>query len=248
MSRMTRKQDSELSRRAFLKEAILTVAGVSLTPLIFLASCNNSKTEGTTTNQTPTTQAITTQTPATPSENPTTSAPVTNTTTQTTNKISTTVANGLYIPPTTKPAMVSVPNCASKVATDRLYSKDHIWVKQLGSDKVVVGISDMLQLLVVPTDIELPQVGKWFLQGDTFGTLHGQKLIVDAICPVSGEILQVNTYLPLQANPEGIHSIVDDPYSGGWLAVIHLSKPEELKGLLTAEQYIAYSSKIESLG
>jgi glycine cleavage system H lipoate-binding protein len=51
----------------------------------------------------------------------------------------------------------------------------------------------------------------------------------------------------MQASLEGIHVMVDDPYGGGWLVVMLLSKPDELKGLLTPQQYITLSSKVKTL-
>jgi len=118
-----------------------------------------------------------------------------------------------------------------------------MWVKPFGSDKVVVGISDALSLEIVPTDIELPKVGESFNKGDTLGALEGQKLNIDIISPISGSISQVNTYLPGQANPEGIHALVDDPYGAGWLVLMLLRKPDELKSLLSWTQYVALTAK-----
>ena len=101
--------------------------------------------------------------------------------------------------------------------------------------------------MLVPTNVILPEVGQRYTQGDTIGALEGQKLLLDLICPVSGVISQVNPYLRAQANPEGIHIIVDDTWGAGWMVVIMLSKPDELKGLLTWQQYMEYSSKIEAI-
>ncbi len=129
------------------------------------------------------------------------------------------------------------------VAADRLYSEEHFWVKTLGPDRAVVGISDQLQLTIIPTKLILPDAGQSFNSGDAMGSLEGQKLMIDMIAPISGSILQINTFLYEQENPEGIHSIVDDPYGQGWLVVMQIHKPAELQGLLTPQQYVAYTAE-----
>jgi glycine cleavage system H protein len=127
---------------------------------------------------------------------------------------------------------------------DRVYSRDHMWVKRFGSEKAVIGISDLLALEIVPTNVILPFPGQAFKQEDSAGTMEGQKLNVDIICPVSGSVSQINTYLPELKNAEGIQPIIDDPYGAGWLMVMVLSKPEELKALLTPQQYLQFTSKV----
>lgn len=237
-----------ITRRVFLKEALLVLSGITLTPLIYLASCNSAKTTqpaATTEEPLETTPAVTTQVPLTSASTP---PPSSSTHTTTTPPASSAAAEyTTYIPSTTLPELVTTPGCASRVATDRLYSRDHAWVKTFGPDKVVIGISDKLQMLLVPINLTLSEVGQWFIQGDTIGSIEGQKLLVDLLSPVSGEIWQINPYLHDQAHAEGVQVIVDDPYGAGWMMVMLLSKPAELKGLLTAQQYIEYSSKIESL-
>ena len=49
---------------------------------------------------------------------------------------------------------------------------------------------------------------------------------------MTGEIVEVND--ELQFSPELVNQ---DPYGKGWIAVIEIADDEELKKLLTAEEY-----------
>jgi glycine cleavage system H protein len=74
------------------------------------------------------------------------------------------------------------------VATDRLYSKDHVWVKSLSDTVVVLGISDKFQMLISnPKAITLPKIGTNIAKDNAFGDIEGMKLSVDlieSVCPV----------------------------------------------------------------
>jgi glycine cleavage system H protein len=53
--------------------------------------------------------------------------------------------------------------------------------------------------------------------------------------PVTGKIIQANT--ELQDHPELLNQ---DPYGKGWIAVLELSNPGEVDGLMTADQYTEF--------
>lgn len=114
-----------------------------------------------------------------------------------------------------------------------LYSKEHLWIRVEG-DKAVVGISDYAQEdLGAITALELPEVGDELDQDDSFGTVEARKTVAELYAPVSGLVLEVNG--EVVDSPEIVN---DDPYDGGWLLVIELSDPEELKLLMSSADYL----------
>jgi glycine cleavage system H protein len=113
------------------------------------------------------------------------------------------------------------------------YSKEHLWVRVEGA-RAVIGITDYVQdVLGTIFTVELPAVGDELEQDDSFGALEGRKGPSELYAPVSGTVLEVNE--ELEAAPEMLN---DDPYDGGWIAVVEMDDPEELKSLLSAEDYI----------
>jgi hypothetical protein len=55
---------------------------------------------------------------------------------------------GIYVPPSEAPPLLDFPGLTSTVATDRLYSYEHIWIKPISSNLVVLGVTDKLQALM----------------------------------------------------------------------------------------------------
>ncbi|HLZ19786.1 MAG TPA: glycine cleavage system protein GcvH [Smithellaceae bacterium] len=116
---------------------------------------------------------------------------------------------------------------------DRLYSKDHEWVKSDGNGTVVVGITDYAQEML--TDIvfvELPQVGRKVEKGEAMAVVESVKSVSDVYAPVSGEVIEANA--ALENTPDMINS---DAFGEGWIAKIKLDNAEELQSLLTADAY-----------
>ena len=124
----------------------------------------------------------------------------------------------------------------SKVVENWLYSKEHEWVEVLGENRVRVGITDFAQSQLGDlVFVEIPQVGDEVTADDTMGTVESVKAVSDLFSPVSGKVVEVNG--ELEDSPEVINS---DAYGTGWMIVIELSNPDELTGLLTAQQYAAF--------
>ncbi|MBT1076580.1 glycine cleavage system protein GcvH [Geobacter grbiciae] len=112
------------------------------------------------------------------------------------------------------------------------YSKEHVWVRVEG-DRAVIGITDYAQeSLGTISAVELPAVGDELEQDDSFGSVEARKCLAELYAPVSGAVVEVND--ELESAPEILN---DDPYDGGWIAVVELADPEELKSLLSAEDY-----------
>jgi len=134
--------------------------------------------------------------------------------------------------------MLPVPGTSCFVATDRSYSADHIWVKSLSNNIVVIGITaSMVEILGEVFQLSLFQTP--LSLGEAFGTIEGYKISADLIAPVSGVILQTNSPLLVPAGTGGnIDQITNDPYNSGWIIVVQLSNPNDLKSLLTPQGYV----------
>ncbi len=139
-----------------------------------------------------------------------------------------------------------MPNSSCKVATDRLYSVEHVWVKKINPDIAVFGVTTtLITILFEPFKLVFPKVGNKFLKDDGIGEVEGYKVSADLIAPVSGEVLQVNTFLEAFAGTALIEPLNDDPYNSGWLIAVKLTNPSELDSLLTPSQYLERLGKLE---
>ncbi len=115
------------------------------------------------------------------------------------------------------------------------YTKEHEWVHVEG-DQAVIGITDHAQEeLGDIVYVDLPKTGTKLEQGKTFGSVESVKAVSDVYAPVSGEVLEVNE--SLASTPEQLNS---DPHGDAWLVKIRLTAPDEIKQLLTAEDYQKY--------
>ena len=115
------------------------------------------------------------------------------------------------------------------------YTKEHEWVRVEG-DVGVVGISDHAQKeLGDIVYVDLPKPGAHLEQGKPLGSVESVKAVSDIYSPVSGEVVEVNALL--SATPEKLN---EDPHGGAWLVKIKLSAPDEIKRLLSADDYQKY--------
>ncbi len=118
---------------------------------------------------------------------------------------------------------------------DNLYSKDHEWI--LVHDNVgTIGITDYAQHeLGDVVYVDLPEVGDTFDANEPLGSVESVKAVSEVFCPVGGEVIEVNS--KLEESPELIN---ESPHQKAWMVKIRLMNPEELKELLSAEEYEEY--------
>ena len=115
--------------------------------------------------------------------------------------------------------------------TELKYTKDHEWIR-LDEDTGQVGITDYAQeQLGDVVYVELPEVGRVLTQGEQFGSVESVKAVSDLYCPVSGEVVEVNSALETQ--PE----LVNKAPHENWMIVVKLSKRDELDSLIDASAY-----------
>lgn len=115
---------------------------------------------------------------------------------------------------------------------DVYYSEELLWVKDLGANKVRLGICDLAvksvkDLLYVKISIRQGAQAK---KGESLGHVETTKGVWDIIVPLSGTVVEVNPPIAQgNANP-----IVVDPYGKGWLVELETAGDagSELKALL----------------
>lgn len=118
---------------------------------------------------------------------------------------------------------------------DLRFHKEHEWIRVEGNT-ARLGISNFAQdALGDVVFVDVPKVGTTFQAEDQLGEVESTKATSTIYTPVTGKILQVNE--ELQDHPELLNQ---DPYGRGWIAVMELSNPDEVNGLMTAEQYTEF--------
>ena len=114
-----------------------------------------------------------------------------------------------------------------------MYHREHAWARVDG-EFIRVGISDYAQdQLGDVIFVELPRVGEYFKQGESFGIVESAKSVSTLYMPVAGEIVAVNDELEVATEP-----INQQPYSDGWMVLIRpADQTNALNGLLTSDEY-----------
>ena len=116
------------------------------------------------------------------------------------------------------------------------YTKEHEWVRAEGDGTATAGITFHAQKeLGDIVYVELPKVGAALEAGKTMGSVESVKAVSDVYAPVSGEVVAVN-----EALADAPEKLNEDPHESAWLVKIKLSSPDEIKQLLSAEDYQTY--------
>ena len=122
----------------------------------------------------------------------------------------------------------------AKILEGLRYSESHEYVKIEG-DYAVVGITDFAQeQLGNVVYVDVPKVGDEVTAGETFGAVESTKAASDLVCPVSGEVVEVNE--ALEDEPELVNK---DAFGEGWIIKVKLTNHEEFEQLLDAKGYEA---------
>lgn len=118
-----------------------------------------------------------------------------------------------------------------KVATDRLYSREGLWVQADGT-RVRIGLSDFLQQRsgdVAFAEVKPPETK--VRTGEELASIETIKVTISLASPVTGRVVEVNPVM--STAPEVINQ---DPYGQGWLAVIEASNLEADRTILMDPQ------------
>jgi glycine cleavage system H protein len=120
-------------------------------------------------------------------------------------------------------------------SNDRKYTKEHEWIKlDSASQTATVGITAFaVEQLGDVVHLDLPEVGKKFKMGDSFGTVESTKTVSDLYMPATGEVVARNNELV-----DAPEDLPDDAHEKGWLVKIKVT--EVSKDLLSAAEYEKY--------
>ncbi|MGH8568448.1 MAG: glycine cleavage system protein GcvH [Gammaproteobacteria bacterium] len=123
----------------------------------------------------------------------------------------------------------------SQIPEDLKYTTSHEWVRVLSDGTVRVGISDHAQkALGDMVFVEVPEAGGAYPARAECAVVESVKSASDLYCPLSGEVVEVNT--ALEHEPEIINR---DPYGEGWIFRLRPDNPADLERLLDADEYAA---------
>jgi glycine cleavage system H protein len=132
------------------------------------------------------------------------------------------------------------------IPTDRLYHPDGLWVQERDG-RLWVGVTDYFQQNSGDVAFaEVAEVGKTVAGGERLATIETIKVDVELPAPVSGIVAEVNEKLELEAE-----IINQDPYDGGWLAVLEPTNwAAEQAALLSPQAYYEHShtQALEEIG
>ncbi|MBI4217012.1 MAG: glycine cleavage system protein GcvH [Chloroflexi bacterium] len=121
---------------------------------------------------------------------------------------------------------------------DYKYTKGHTWVRVEG-EVGLIGITDFAQKeLGSVLFVELASVGDAVVQSKPCGSVESDKATSDVMCPVSGQVLEVNE--EAMNAPETVNK---DPHGAGWLLKVRLANKTELNSLMSAAEFERYIAK-----
>lgn len=112
------------------------------------------------------------------------------------------------------------------------YTESHEWVRQEG-ENARVGITDHAQAeLTDVVYVELPKVGTPVEAQGQIAVVESVKAASDIYAPVKGIVVEVNK--ALEGNPALINT---DPFGEGWIFVLKMDSPDDVKQLKDAAAY-----------
>ena len=118
------------------------------------------------------------------------------------------------------------------VPDDLLYTDTHEWIKREG-DNVRVGITDHAQSeLTDVVYVELPKMDRQAKTKEAIAVIESVKAASDIYAPVKGTVVEVNKALEADAG-----LINREPYGQGWIFVLKVENPDDLKNLKDAAAY-----------
>ncbi|HEX9091403.1 MAG TPA: glycine cleavage system protein H [Anaerolineales bacterium] len=129
----------------------------------------------------------------------------------------------------------SIDKFTFRIATDRNYTEEGLWVKQ-EENHLRVGLSDFLQQRSGDVAfVEIKPAGSLVSRGDELIVLETIKVNITLASPVTGKVLEVNP--AMESTPEVINQ---DPYGKGWMLQIELlDLKTDLTQLLNPKTYFA---------
>ncbi len=120
----------------------------------------------------------------------------------------------------------------SYVLDNLKYTESHEWIEQLDNGNVRIGITEHAQSALGDiVFVELPELDS-YATGDECGVVESVKTASDIFTPIAGAIVAAND--ALEDSPELIN---ESPYDDGWIFEMEVDNADDLKDLMTAEEY-----------
>lgn len=118
------------------------------------------------------------------------------------------------------------------VPDDLFYTESHEWIRVEG-ENARVGITDHAQAeLTDVVYVELPKMGAKAEARGQIAVVESVKAASDIYAPVKGTVVEVNK--ALEGNPALINT---DPFGEGWIFVLKMESPDDVKQLKDAAGY-----------
>ena len=118
------------------------------------------------------------------------------------------------------------------IPEDLLYTETHEWIRREG-ENIRVGITDHAQSeLTDVVFVELPKVDREANAKEAIAVVESVKAASDIYAPIKGKVVEANK--ALEADPGLVNR---EPYGQGWLFVLKIDNPDELKNLKDAAAY-----------
>jgi glycine cleavage system H protein len=118
------------------------------------------------------------------------------------------------------------------IPDDLLYTESHEWIKREG-EKIRVGITDHAQSeLTDVVYVELPKLERQVNAKEPIAVVESVKAASDIYAPVKGAVVEANK--ALEADPGLINR---EPYGQGWIFVLKIENPDDLRNLKNAAGY-----------
>jgi glycine cleavage system H protein len=118
------------------------------------------------------------------------------------------------------------------IPDDLLYTESHEWIKREG-ENIRVGITDHAQSeLTDVVYVELPKLERQVNPKEPIAVVESVKAASDIYAPVKGTVVEANK--ALEADPGLINR---EPYGQGWIFVLKVENPDDLKNLKDTSAY-----------
>ena len=118
------------------------------------------------------------------------------------------------------------------IPDDLLYTESHEWIKREG-ENIRVGITDHAQSeLTDVVYVELPKLERQVNPKEPIAVVESVKAASDIYAPVKGTVVEANK--ALEADPGLINR---EPYGQGWIFVLKVENPDDLKILKDTSAY-----------
>lgn len=103
-------------------------------------------------------------------------------------------------------------------------------------DAAIIGITSYAaEQLGEIVYVELPEIDTILEKGESFGTVESVKAASELYMPLKGRVIEIND--ELTSEPELIN---EDSYNRGWIIKITDFSKDDLKDVMTMDDYLAY--------